>query len=351
MFEERLAYLQDVYRITGRKLGYFMLQTATGSLVKRKQAPNSSASVWNLEYSPDFAKGRRLYDLAKIKAWNPATDIDWSQTISPDVVPFRQEYWSAAHMGLTSVLTEQETVSLSHQESGWAISQILHAEQGSMLICSQLVDMRPDMDGKLFLASQVMDEARHVEVFRRYLDFLTVHPVDFNIKFIIDSILGTNNWHKKSIGMLVLVEGYAMGVFSYLRRMSLDPCINSILELVMQDEGRHVGFGIDSIAEEMDRISPAERRELEDYAFSLCRTLFFGRERGGFRSQVELYWQASKGRMGLSRADFEVAAVTNWAMNDFQQDVFHNHLIVNLKRLKLLSARVRPLYQELGFEV
>ncbi len=351
MLEERLNYLQDVYRITGRRLGYFLAQTITGNLVKRREAPNTSASLWNLEYDPDFAKGRKLYELAKRKAWDPAIDIDWNNTIGAGVLPLRPEFWSAAQMGLTDVLSEQEVIALSHRESGWTLSQILHAEQGSMLICSQLVDMRPDMDGKLFLASQVMDEARHIEVFRRYLERMEVHPMDFNIKFIIDSILGMNNWHKKAIGMLVLVEGYAMGVFNYLHRISLDPCINSILELVMQDEGRHVGFGIESIAEEMHDLKPAERRELEDYAFSLCRTLFFGRERGGFRGQVELYWQASQGRMGLSHNEFETAAVTNKAMNEFQNDVFHNHLIANLKRIQLISDRIAPQYHELGLAV
>src|SRR5438105_1327640 len=78
MFEERLAYLQDVYRITGRKFGYFMTQVATGGLTKRREAPSASTSLWNLDYEPDFAKGRKLYELAKRKTWNPETDIDWT---------------------------------------------------------------------------------------------------------------------------------------------------------------------------------------------------------------------------------------------------------------------------------
>ncbi len=351
MFEERLAYLQDIYRITGRKFGYFMLEVAKGTLAKKRVAPSSSSSIWNLEYASDFPKGRKLYDLAKRKAWNPETDIDWTLHLPADQ-PFTQdEYWSAAQMGLTAVLSEEERLELSRREIAWIVSQLLHGEQGSLLICAQLVNMRPDMDGKLFLASQVMDEARHVEVFTRYLERLELFQPDINIKFIIDSLLGTSNWHKKAIGMLVLVEGYAMGAFSYAKRFCQDPCLVSILELVMQDEGRHVGFGIDSIAEEVSQLSEAEKNDLEDYAFSLCRTLFFGRERGGFRSQVEMYWQMSKGRTGMNFADFEHEAVTNRAMHDFQFDVFHNHLMANLKRLGLLSERVQGEYRGLGLEV
>ncbi len=347
MFEERLSYLQDVYRITGRKFGYFMTKVADGTLANRRQAPSASSSLWNLEYAPDFAKGRKLYELAKRKAWNPVEDIDWS-TICTDWPLVRDEYWGAASMGLTALLSETEKLELARRERGWLISQLLHGEQGSLLLCAQLVNMRPDMDGKLFLASQVMDEARHVEVFREYLNRLELFEPDLNIKFIIDSLLGTANWHKKAIGMLVLVEGYAMGAFSYTKRSNLDPCMDHILDYVMQDEGRHVGFGIDSIAEEVGHLNESERRELENYAFSLCRTLFFGRERGGFRSQVEIYWEASKGRMGISHREFEQLAVTNRAINDFQTDVFHNHLMANLKRLNLLSDRMLPQYQEMG---
>ncbi len=351
MLGEQLAYLQDVYRITGRKFGYFMKEVAAGSLTKRRQVPSSSRTLWNMEYEPDFAKGRKLYELAKRKTWNPQTDIDWNNCASTDQPLVGDEFWSAAQMGLADVLTAQERLELNRREMAWVISQLLHGEQGSMLICAQLVDMRPDMDGKLFLASQVMDEARHTEVFRQYLEGKELFSPDINIKFIIDSLLATSNWHKKAIGMLVLIEGYAMGVFSYVKRNNLDPCLTQILEFVMQDEGRHVGFGIESIAEEVKLLGEKQRQELEDYAFSLCRTLFYGRERGGFRSQVEMYWEASKGRMKLSRSEFEKAAVTNRAMNDFQYDVFNNHLAVNLARTGLFNERVKPKYQLLGLSV
>ena len=347
MIEERLAYLQDVYRITGRKFGYFMRRVADGTLTDRRQAPSAASSQWNLEYAPDFAKGRKLYEVAKRKTWNPATDIDWS--LSPRAAFLcKDEYWTAVDIGLADLLSDEERLELNRRERAWLFSQLLHGEQGSLLLCAQLVDMRPDLDGKLFLASQVMDEARHVEVFRSYLAGLEVFGVDLTVKFIIDSLLGTPNWHKKAIGMLVLIEGYALGVFNYAKRSNLDPCMDQILEFVTQDEGRHVGFGIDSIAAEVAELSEADRRELEDYAFSLCRTLYFGRERGGFRSLVNLYWETSRGRMGLSRAEFDHLCASNRVMNDFQYEVFHNQLMANLRRLNLLSDRMTPRYQALG---
>ncbi|NWJ47998.1 MAG: ferritin-like domain-containing protein [Chloroflexi bacterium] len=351
MWQERLGYLQDVYRITGRRFGYFVANVANGSLTNRLNAPSSSSALWNLEYEPDFAKGRKLYDLAKLKGWNPETDIEWDKITSSDQPLMRDEYWGAASMGLTEVLTEEETLELNRYDLGWIISQLMHGEQGSLLICAQLVDMRPDMDGKLFLASQVMDEARHTEVFRHYLDSLKVVPPDVNIKFIIDSLLGTANWYKKAIGMLILIEGYAMGVFSYVKRATLDPCLLQILDFVMQDEGRHVGFGIESIAEEVRDMLVDERQELEDYAYSLCRTLFFGRERGGFRSQLNKYWEMSQGRTGLTRAEFEHKVYNSSAMIEFQHDTFYNHLATNLDRTGLFSERVKPKYRELGLPV
>ncbi len=150
------------------------------------------------------------------------------------------------------------------------------------------------------------------------------------MKAVIDSMLSQPNWRKKAIGMLIVVEGYAMGVFAFMRRSTTDPLLERILSLVMQDEGRHVGFGIESIAAEARDCSAREWRELQSYAFSLIRSLYHARERGGMRSSLDQYWRHEKGRMGLSRHAFEDRALDNLGRERFQHELFHDTLLPSL---------------------
>ena len=46
----------------------------------------------------------------------------------------------------------------------------MHGEQGALICTAQIVETVPWIDAKYYAATQVMDEARHVEVFARYLD-------------------------------------------------------------------------------------------------------------------------------------------------------------------------------------
>jgi hypothetical protein len=197
--------------------------------------------------------------------------------------------------------------------------------------------MREDLDGKLFLASQAMDEARHIEVFRRYLQANRLFaPIDPGMKAVIDSMLAQPSWRKKAIGMLIVVEGYAMGVFAFMRRSATDPLLERILALVMQDEGRHVGFGIESIA--------AEARDCPAREWSL----YHARERGGMRSSLDHYWKFGRDRMGLSRAEFDDRALESAVAHRFQHELFHDTLIPSLAKLGLLDGPIASEYRELG---
>lgn len=351
MLGDALTHLQDLYRIAGSRLGWFLVRSARGDIDRVLDTPSSAATRWNLDYEPDFARGRRLYRNAKRAAWDPDTDVDWTDRASRDEGLIADDHWVGHAMGLAELLDERDRLRFNRESVGWVMSQLLHGEQGSLLLVSQLCDMRADMDGKLFLAAQAMDEARHIEVLRRYLkenDLLA--PIDPNMKAVIDSMLAQPNWRKKAIGMLIMVEGYAMGVFASLRRSTTDPLLARILELVMQDEGRHVGFGIESIAEEARDCSPREWRELQSYAFSLARSIYHARERGGFRSSLEGYWRYGRDRMGLSRAEFERAAFDNPVARRFQHELFHETLVPSLEKLGLLDGPVAGKYRALGIE-
>ena len=178
-----LSHLQDLYRIAGGRLGWFVMRAARGDITRVRETPAAANVRWNLDYERDFPKGERLYNAAKKRAWDPQNDIDWSQGTRPDEGLIADEHWVAHAMGLADLLGEEDRVQLNRRSVGWVMSQLLHGEQGSLLLVSQLCDMRKDIDGKLFLASQAMDEARHIEVFKRYLGGETreVGAIDVNI--------------------------------------------------------------------------------------------------------------------------------------------------------------------------
>ena len=45
----------------------------------------------------------------------------------------------------------------------------MHGEQGALICTAKIVQTVPDIDSKFYAATQVIDEARHVEVYSRYL--------------------------------------------------------------------------------------------------------------------------------------------------------------------------------------
>ena len=66
---------------------------------------------------------------------------------------------------------------------GWNFSQFLHGEQGALICTAKIVQNVPDIDSKFYAATQVMDEARHVETYNRYLDKIeTAYPINYNLK-------------------------------------------------------------------------------------------------------------------------------------------------------------------------
>lgn len=355
MFDDpRVSYLSDIYRLTRSKFGHFVARAVSGTLTREAVVPGTLAPRWNLRYEADFPRGARLYDVAKRRGWDPKRDIDWSRQVPSTELAMAPDGFLGLQLGLGHLVDDETLVRLSHAELDWTLSQVLHGEQGALMLCSQLINVHREMDGKLFLASQAMDEARHIEAFTRYLDGRRIHNIDFGLKFVVDAFLTSDNWRKQAIGMLVMVEGYALGTFAVLKETTADPLLHEVLRLVMRDEGRHVGFGLEAIRQSFDDLSEEERDEIEDYAFSLVRSVAFSRNSGGgFRDLMRLYWQhlGPSIHRHVSPKELEEMMTEHPLMTQFNQLVFNENLLPNLHRLGLLTERVRPRYEALGLSV
>ncbi len=229
--------------------------------------------AYNWDYTTQDDRIRKLYELGKQLNWNATVDIDWSQT--PDFharPPVTDEQRKMVQENRANSLfkgfapwealdTDQVIQWMRHQHS-WAISQFLHGEQGALLVASQLVSCAPSFNAKLYAASQTFDEARHVEVFNRYLQRKVgfTYPISRSLKALLDKILTDPRWDLKFIGMQIIIEGLALAAFNTMKQSTQDPVLRDIVHLVIRDEARHVTFGVNYLEEFVQTLTAGRAR-------------------------------------------------------------------------------------------
>ena len=224
--------------------------------------------TWDYERSrPALGK---LYEKAKTSQWNVTTDLDWSIAGRPGGGRAqRDEPRGRAASSATRSTSRARRSRSGPRRSGsssaieaqnWTLSQFLHGEQGALLCTARIVETVPWIDAKYYAATQVMDEARHVEVFAKYLDEkLSGHyPINAHLELLLDDILADSRWDMTYLGMQIMVEGLALAAFGFMHQMTTEPLLKQLLRYVMSDEARHVAFGVLSLQEYYEELSDAE---------------------------------------------------------------------------------------------
>ncbi len=301
-------------------------------------------TLWDYDYEPTHEELETLYETAKKNQWNGSTAIDWSRPVGKEG-PVLNVQVAFAGTHFFSRLTPEEQKEVEVRVSAWRLSQFLHGEQGALVVCGQLVNGIPELDAKLYAATQVVDEGRHVEVFERYVKKLhKIYPVDPLLKAVLDEILATNMWELKLVGMQMIVEGLAIAAFNLMRKQTADATLGQLLDYVLQDEGRHVNFGYFALRRAIPGMEAGKREYLEDFTFRVCDAMYARDERTGFQSIKdvwrELGWDGDK----IWR-DTVAHSQTTKAFNSF---LFQENLMPRLQRLALISPRVEPRYREIG---
>ncbi len=307
-------------------------------------------TLWKFDYEPKVKALRDLYEVAKREQWNAAVDIPWDLEIdkSRDILAPRQD--PSRDLDVVQALSDEKRKELRIRNAAWILSQFLHGEQGALLCCGQLVEAVPDIDGKLYAATQVVDEARHVEVFHRYIKRLDrVYPIDPTLQAVLNQILEADLWQMKCVGMQVIVEGLAMGSFKIIKEESNDPLLREIVELTAQDEARHVSYGLIYMKDELPRMPDPERERVEDFAFAAVEALSGRRPGTGLLSQIDVFSE-----VGLDQAVIRAEMQTKLVDPEFrarQPDAFRDYVMPQLARVGIISDRTAPKYRELGFEL
>ncbi|HXJ82699.1 MAG TPA: ferritin-like domain-containing protein [Candidatus Methylomirabilis sp.] len=320
--------------------------------MERRVIPGSFDTVFEFDYSVQADDMRSLYEKAKRDQWNASRDITWDAPATSDGRILADELIDIYGSPIWERLGERDRVELNRRIAAWRLSVLVYGEQGALLACSQLVDIVTGTDQKFFQATQVADEARHNEVLERFLEqrLDSLHyPMPDNERLLFDSILTDRRWYIKTIALQLVAETFAVAMFKMMAQAAADPVLREVCQRILQDESRHMGFGMLSLPAVVRDASAAERREMEDFtctALEMVLTGFFPmepyRDIGFSRAQIDEVRSYRR----------QVAAHNDYAVyrKYFRRDM-HASMVSNLARIGLLTERVRPRLAALGVEL
>jgi len=320
--------------------------TDVDELAHHVQAHSDAIFTWDYEQSRKPL--HKLYEKAKTSQWNGTTDLPWETEVDQEAVVAANQAQNDllyGNMDMTGTPFEKwgdkEWVEFGIESQNWTLSQFMHGEQGALICTAQIVETVPWIDAKYYASTQVMDEARHVEVFARYLDEkLSGHyPINAHLKMLLDDIIADNRWDMTYLGMQIMVEGLALAAFGFMHQMTTEPLLKQLLRYVMSDEARHVAFGVLSLKEYYEQLSAAEIRERQEFAFEAAV-----RMRDRFLQQE--VWE----RMGVNVKD-AVQVVLQAPDRPIFQAMLFSKIVPNCKKLGLLDAAdgwLRDRFTDLG---
>jgi hypothetical protein len=317
------------------------------------EAIHAVASNYETIFTWDYEKGSRpkldkLYEKAKNSQWNAQTDLPWDTDVDQEALIVANSFNQggfAAGFDITGTpfekWTEKEWIKLGVEMQNWTLSQFMHGEQGALVCTAKIVESVPWIDAKYYAATQVMDEARHVEVFSKYLDSkLSGHyPINAHLELLLDDIIRDSRWDMTYLGMQIMVEGLALAAFGFMHQMTTEPLLKQLLRYVMADEARHVAFGVLSLQEYYQNLSASEMRERQEFAFEAAV-----RMRDRFLQQE--VWE----RMGVKPSEVLPLVMQAPERSVFQSMLF-SKIVPNCKKLGLLDAAdgwLRVKFTELG---
>ena len=301
--------------------------------------PAAGATRFSWEYDNGRDRLLSLYQRGKDKQWDAAKRIDWSIPVDPaNVMGMSEELNPIYGSAQWDKLSQAERDELAHHLSSWLFSQFLHGEQGALTVAARIVESVPDMDSKFYAATQAMDEARHVELFSRFMreKIDLYYPINDDLAKLLADALSDSRWDFPYLGMQVLIEGLALAAFGVHRDVATNPLVKQLLAFVMQDEARHVAFGRLALRDYYAQLTDAERADREEFVVEGCYLM-----RNRFRSQE--VWE----RMG-----FDVAQCLEFTENSPVQQMFRtllfSRIVPCVKDIGLWGPKVRHAYADLG---
>ena len=299
----------------------------------------ASETCFTWDYDAKSEELLKLYAKGKQQQWDADTRIDWSLDVDPEdpmqmddsVVPlFGTPLWER--------LSDTRRAELRYHSQVFNLSQFLHGEQGALICAARIVQDVPRIESKFYAATQVMDEARHVEAYRRLLTekFRFVYPISRPLKTLIEQALTDRRWDFTYLGMQVLIEGLALVAFQRIRDYSKNKLCQAVNAYVMQDEARHVAFGRLALRDYYPQLTEAERKEREEF---IAEGSIHLRDR--FNSPE--MWE----RLGFDWKDVSPLLEGSEGQIRFRKRLF-SRIVPIVKDIGLWGERVQKLYTDFG---
>ncbi|MFE3493795.1 ferritin-like domain-containing protein [Streptomyces sp. NPDC059175] len=301
--------------------------------------PASGSARFNWEYDDGRDRLLALYQKGKDKQWDGAKRIDWDLEVDPyDPLGTPDEALSLYGTRHWAKLTEKDKGELRRHYASWQFSQFLHGEQGAMVCAARIVESVPDLDAKFYSATQTMDEARHAEVYGRFLHekIGMLYPINDNLQTLLGDTLRDSRWDMPYLGMQVLIEGLALAAFGLIRDTTDKPLPKQILAYVMQDEARHVAFGRMALRDYYGQLTDAELREREEFVIEGCY-LMRDRIRG-----VEVLED-----FGISKQEAHEYTENSEFLHMFRKLLF-SRIVPCVKDIGLWGERLQQAYVDMG---
>ena len=294
---------------------------------------------FNWEYDDGSAPLLELYEKGKQQQWDASTRLDWSLELNPDnPMELKDEAISIYGTDYWNKMTEKERSWLRLHLQANSISQFMHGEQGALIATAKIVGTVPDMNAKFYAATQVMDEARHVEAYKRLLHekFKVAYPINKALKTLLEQTLTDRRWDMTYLGMQVLIEGLALAAFQSIRDKAGNTLAGAVNAYVMQDEARHVAFGRLALRDYYPQLSEGERDEREQFVVEAC---YHMRDRFNQRE----VWE----RVGLPVEECIQATLQSDQMRQFRTRLF-TRIVPTVKDIGLWGPRVQKAYADMG---
>ena len=308
----------------------------------------SAGDPWQVQQSFDavfdwgLAPGRpdllALYAKGKERQWDAAVRIDWSQELDPEnPQQLPPEILPIAGAPFLGRMSDRERAEIFRHYQAWSVSQFLHGEQGALICAAKIVQQVPDADAKLYAATQVIDEARHVEVYKKLLEkFGVSYAVTGPLQQLLDQVLRDSRWDMTYLGMQIVIEGLALAAFAAIRDRAQNPLAAAVNAYVMEDEARHVAFGRLALRDFYPQLTEVERSEREEFLVEACHLMRTRFDAAELWRELDLpekecidYVDASESRQAF-------------------RAMLYSRIVPAAKDIGLWGARIRKTFENMG---
>jgi len=300
--------------------------------------PQNFDASFNWDYDDGRNAMIHLYRKGVEMQWNADTRIDWTQELdedNPEQLP--EEMLPIAGMARYEAMSRKEKAQVRRHFQAWQISQFMQGEQGALICAAKIVTQVPDADSKFYAATQTIDEARHVESYKRLLaKFKVAYPMTAPLQELIDQVLRDSRWDMTYLGMQVVIEGLALAAFQQIRDHAQNPLAAAVNAYVMQDESRHVAFGRLALRDYYPELTQKERDEREAFLLEAC---YLMRDRF---DAVEV-WKT----LGLDPAECAAHMYDSGFMQLFRSSLF-TRIVPIVKDIGLWGETIRNGYETMG---